>query len=491
MHCKLSQLLDVVPGRRLHFKEAEIRGISCDSRRIKRGFLFVAISGASTNGSRFVHEAIERGAAAIVCEEPPTEEFNRPFYIVSDARKALADLASRFYSEPSDRLNVIGITGTNGKSTTGLLIRSILTAAREKSGILGTIRYELGSRSLSAPMTTPPADDLQEYLWEMANAGCRSAVMEVSSHALSQDRVRGVHFAVGIFTNLTRDHLDYHSSFEEYRDAKGRLFRDLSSRSIAVLNVDDPASEVYAKQTKGILVRYGLDQEAEVTADIDLLDIGGCRFQLCLGEERVPVVSRLIGRHNIYNMLAAAATCWKMGYDIEAIRIGLESVASVPGRLQAVEAGQNFNVFIDYAHTDDAMENVLSSLRPICAGRLIVVFGCGGDRDRGKRPRMGRIADQLADQLVLTSDNPRTEEPLEIIREISSGVTSMNYLIEPDRRAAIRLAVSMARKGDLVLVAGKGHESVQVIGTEVRPFDDLRVTKEVLSGLIRKLRKSS
>jgi UDP-N-acetylmuramoyl-L-alanyl-D-glutamate--2,6-diaminopimelate ligase len=388
-------------------------------------------------------------------------------------------------------LNVIGVTGTNGKSTTAILLRSILTAAEEKSGMLGTIRYEIGSRSLSAPMTTPPADELQKYLWEMANSGCRSAVMEVSSHALSQERVRGVNFAVGIFTNLTRDHLDYHASFEEYREAKGGLFVNLSPHSIAVLNADDPASAVYAKATRGMVARYGLDHEAEVRAEIDKLDLDGCRFQLQLGEERIPVVSRLIGRHNVYNMLAAATTCWKMGYDLDAIRIGLEAVHTVPGRLEIVDAGQDFNVFVDYAHTDDVLENVLSTLRPLCAGRLLVVFGCGGDRDRGKRSKMGAVADQLADQIVLTSDNPRTEEPLEIIREITSGVTSMNYLIEPDRRAAIRLAVSMARKKDVVLIAGKGHESVQVIGTEARPFDDGRVTREVLSGLGRKFRKSS
>lgn len=491
MRCRLGDLLEAVPGRKLWFKDVEIRGISCDSRRVKRGDLFVAIPGGTTDGSRFLREAVERGAAAIVCEEPPAEEPRRPVHIVRDSRRALADLAAKFYAEPSKRLNVIGITGTNGKSTTALLLRSILVAANQKAGLLGTIRYEIGSRSLSAPMTTPPAHELQMYLWEMANSGCRSAVMEVSSHALSQERVRGVRFAVGIFTNLTRDHLDYHHSFENYRDAKGRLFRDLSSRSIAVLNADDPVSSVYGKETKGIVVRFGLDNEAEVSAEIDRLNLDGCRFQLRLGEERVPIVSRLIGRHNVYNMLAAATACWRMGYDIEAIRSGIEAVRSVPGRLESVDVGQDFNVFVDYAHTDDALENVLSSLRPLCRERLIVVFGCGGDRDRGKRSKMGSVADQLADSIVLTSDNPRTEEPLEIIREITSGVKSMNYLIEPDRRSAIRLAASMARKGDVVLVAGKGHESVQVFGTEARPFDDRRVTREVLAGLVRKLRKSS
>lgn len=485
MHRRLGDLLDAVGGEKVHFKDADIRGVTCDSRNVRAGWLFVAIPGTKENGAEYVADAVGRGAAAVVCEGT-APEVKVPVCVVKDARAALSDLAARFYQEPTERINVIGVTGTNGKTTTTFLVRSILEAAGEKPGLLGTIEYSIAGKAIPSPMTTPPADDLQRMFWEMANAGCRSAVMEVSSHSLVQQRVRGVRFAAGIFTNLTRDHLDYHKTHEEYLNAKGILFRQLAPRAVAALNADDPASAIYAAETKGHVVLYGLKKPAEITAEVDSVTFGGTNLRLKLGAETVPVRSRLIGTHNVYNMLSAAAACWKMGYDADAIRTGLEAMTAVPGRLESVDAGQDFAVLVDYAHTDDAMRNVLSCVRPLLRGRLILVFGCGGDRDRGKRPRMGRVADEMSDSVVITSDNPRSEEPLDIIREVAEGFASRKYLIEPDRRKAIRLAITMAKKDDAVLIAGKGHENYQIFKDGPRPFDDRQVAREILEELVKK-----
>jgi UDP-N-acetylmuramoyl-L-alanyl-D-glutamate--2,6-diaminopimelate ligase len=348
----------------------------------------------------------------------------------------------------------------------------------------------VGSRVVAAPMTTPGADDLQKYFWEMANAGCKSAVMEVSSHSLVQQRVRNIRFAAGLFTNITRDHLDYHKTHEEYRAAKGLLFESLSSKAVAALNADDPASLVYAANTKARVVGFGMVKPAPIGATIEQVTFNGTKFRLRMGSEELPVVSRLIGRHNVYNMLGAAATCWAMGYDLEAIKGGLENLTAVPGRLESVDCGQDFSVLVDYAHTDDALKNVLTCLRPLLRGRLHVVFGCGGDRDKGKRPKMGRVAEELADSLIITSDNPRSEEPLDIIRDITVGIQSKTkYLIEPDRRAAIKLAISMAKKDDAVLIAGKGHENYQIFRDGTHPFDDRQVAREILGEMTGHLKK--
>ncbi len=486
---RLSELVQGMSAERVDFRDVEVRGVTCDSRQVQPGALFVAVAGNRLDGGAFVDEAIRRGAAAIVSERAVAGS-PVPVLVVPRAREALADLAARFHGDPTSRLNVVGVTGTNGKTTTTFLLRSIFEAAGQKTGLLGTIQHAVGPRLLPSDNTTPGADTLQRYFAEMAQAGCRSAAMEVSSHALDQDRVRGVRFAAAIFTNLTRDHLDYHPTPEAYRDAKGRLFEGLGPRAIAALNADDETSAVYAARTRARVVRYGLGGGEEVGAVVELGTFNGTRLRIRLGGEEMVLHTRLIGTHNVYNILGAAACAWAMGHDLEHIKAGIENLASVPGRLEPVDCGQDFAVLVDYAHTDDALRNVMQCLRPLVRGRLILVFGCGGDRDRGKRPRMGRVAAELADQVVLTSDNPRSEGPLDIIREVEGGIEDRSRcLIEPDRRGAIKLAVSLARKDDAVLIAGKGHETYQILRDQTRPFDDRLVAREVLSELARNLEK--
>ena len=486
MSLKLSDLLESAPGDRGQFRDAEIRGVTCDSRQVQSGTLFVAVPGHKLDGGAFIDEAIRRGAGAIVAEKA-VESCPVPVIVVASARQALADMSARFHSFPTSRMNVVGVTGTNGKTTTSYIVRSIFEAASEKVGLLGTIQHAVGPRVLPSDNTTPGADTLQRYFSEMVAAGCKSAVMEVSSHALDQGRVRGVQFAGAVFTNLTRDHLDYHPTFESYRDAKGKLFGSLPQRAIAALNADDDVSEHYAKQTSAHIVYYGLKRRAEVSAAVELATFHGTRLRLRLGTEDLRVNTRLVGTHNVYNILGAAACTWAMGYDLEQIKAGIENLASVPGRLDPVDAGQDFAVLVDYAHTDDALRNVLTCLRPLLRGRLIVVFGCGGDRDRGKRPKMGRVAAELADQVILTSDNPRSESPTAILSDITQGISGRTkVLVDPDRRGAIKLAISLARKDDVVLIAGKGHENYQIFRDRTVTFDDRQVAREVLGELAKR-----
>ena len=487
MSVRLSELLQGLPGECLHFREAEIHDVTCDSRQVQPGTLFVAVPGTRQDGAAFSDEAIRRGAVAIVAEKP-VPGCPVPVHVVPEARAALADLAARFHGHPTSRLNVVGVTGTNGKTTTTFLVRSILEAAGQKVGLLGTIQHAVGPRVLPSDNTTPGADTLQRYFAEMVRAGCGAAAMEVSSHALDQGRVRGVRFAAAVFTNLTRDHLDYHPTFEHYRDAKGKLFEMLSPKAVAALNADDPVSAHYAARTPARVLTYGLRGPADVTAAVELVTFHGTRLLLRAGGEEVRVHTRLIGTHNVYNILGAAAAAWGMGYDLEVIKVGVENLAAVPGRLEPVDAGQDFAVLVDYAHTDDALRNVLTCLRPLVRGRLIVVFGCGGDRDRGKRPKMGRVAAELADRVILTSDNPRSESPSAILSDIMAGVPERErkkVLMDVDRRGAIKMAVSLARKDDAVLIAGKGHETVQIFRDRTAGFDDRLVAREVLGEVVR------
>jgi UDP-N-acetylmuramoyl-L-alanyl-D-glutamate--2,6-diaminopimelate ligase len=486
MGIRLSELLESVPGKRENFRDAEVRGVTCDSRQVLPGSLFVAVPGHVQDGGLFIDEAIRRGAGAIVTEKP-IAGCPVPVIVVPSAREAVADLAVNFYKDPTRKMNVVGITGTNGKTTTTYLLRSIFEAAGEKVGLLGTIQYSVGPKLLPSDNTTPGADTLQRFFSEMQAAGCRSAAMEVSSHALDQGRVRGVSFAAAIFSNLTRDHLDYHPTFEHYRDAKGGLFEMLSPKSVAALNADDEVSEVYAERTHAHVVTYGIKRKSEIMGKVELGTFNGTRLRLKLGPSELVVHTRLIGTHNVYNILSAAACTWAMGYDLDHIKAGIENLTSVPGRLEPVDGGQDFPVLVDYAHTDDALRNVLTCLRPLVRGRLFVVFGCGGDRDRGKRPKMGRVASELADRVILTSDNPRSESPMAILGDIAGGIEDKSrYLIEPDRRGAIKLAVSMAQKDDVVLIAGKGHENYQIFRERKEAFDDRQVAREVLSELAKK-----
>jgi UDP-N-acetylmuramoyl-L-alanyl-D-glutamate--2,6-diaminopimelate ligase len=485
MGVRLGELLESFPGERVNFREAEIRGVTCDSRAVQPGWLFVAVPGHKADGNAFVDDAIRRGAGAIVSSRP-IYSCPVPVIRVDDAREALAELAVRYHQDPTSRLNVTGVTGTNGKTTTTFLLRSIFEAAGQKAGVLGTIQHTIGSRSVPSDNTTPGADALQRHFADMLKEGCRAAAMEVSSHALDQNRVQGVRFGGAIFTNLTRDHMDYHPTMEHYRDAKGRLFRGLSPKAVAALNADDPVGEHYAAATPARVVRYGIKSRADVGAEVERATFHGTRMRVRLGEEEILVQTRLVGTHNVYNILGAAALTWAMGFDLDHIKAGVESLTCVPGRLEPVEAGQDFAVLVDYAHTDDALRNVLTCLRPQVRGRLILVFGCGGDRDRGKRPRMGRVASDLADRVVLTSDNPRSESPMEILNEIRAGVKpGTDYLIEPDRRGAIRLALKSAGREDVVLIAGKGHEAYQILNDRTINFDDRRVARELLGELAR------
>jgi UDP-N-acetylmuramoyl-L-alanyl-D-glutamate--2,6-diaminopimelate ligase len=486
MGVRLSELLESFPGERVNFREVEVRGVTCDSRSVLPGTLFVAVQGNTLDGNAFVDDAIRRGAGAIVSQKP-IYSCPVPVIRVDDARESLAELAVRFHGDPTSKLNVIGVTGTNGKTTSTFVLRSILEAAGQKAGVLGTIQHSIGSRTIPSENTTPGADALQKLFADMVEAGCRSAAMEVSSHSLDQGRVRGVRFAAGLFTNLTRDHMDYHPTMEHYRDAKGRLFEQLSSKAIAALNADDPVSDHYAGRTSARVIRFGLKRKAEVSATVELGTFHGTRMRVRLGGEELLVQTRLIGTHNVYNLLGAAAVTWAMGFDLEHIKAGLEGLAAVPGRLEPVEAGQDYAVLVDYAHTDDALRNVLNCLRPQVRGRLTVVFGCGGDRDRGKRPRMGRVASELADKVFLTSDNPRSESATEIIGEIMGGVRpGSDVTIEPDRRSAIKLALQGAQKDDVILIAGKGHETYQIFNDRTISFDDRLIARELLGELARK-----
>jgi UDP-N-acetylmuramoyl-L-alanyl-D-glutamate--2,6-diaminopimelate ligase len=463
-------------------RDHDVTGLTCDSRQVRPGDCFVAVPGEREDGSRYIADAIARGAAAIVAERRPDTSFTVPFLLVPDVREAAARLAAAFFRQPSERLDVVGVTGTKGKTTTAYLIRSILDIAGRPCGLLGTVQYIVGTRALAASNTTPGPVDLQRYLAEMVDAGCTAAVLEVSSHALIQRRVEGVRFRAGVFTNLAQDHLDYHKTLEAYREAKGLLFRMLGPGAASILNRDDPAAPYYAGLSRAPVIEYGIGAGAEIGAEIQAVDFRGTRLTLSARGRRIPIATRLMGRHNVYNILAAAASAVALGVDLDAIRRGVEALGAVPGRLEPIDGGRDFVVMVDYAHTEDALRNVLSCLRPLVRGRLICVFGCGGDRDRGKRPKMGRVAEELADRVILTSDNPRSEDPESILTEIRAGMRDAGRArVLVDRRSAIHEAIAEARAGDIVLIAGKGHETYQVFRDGTRPLDDRLVAREALA----------
>lgn len=463
--------------------DAEIAGVADDSRLCKAGSCFVAVRGTGDDGHRYIPAALAAGAAAVVCEDASTVPPPTPCAMVDDSRRVVGRLAQAAMGWPARKLVTCGITGTNGKSTVGFLMRDILAVAGHRPGLLGTVCYQTGRRSVSATTTTPDPIVLAELIGEMVTGGMTHLVMEVSSHALDQRRAAGIDFDVGVFTNLSGDHLDYHKTMDSYLAVKRRLFEGLRPGSTAVLNRDETASEVMARATGAKAVWYGLSPAADLYARIEEIDASGTRFVLVRGEQSVQVCTPLIGRHNVYNCLAAAAACMSLEVDIGLIAEALGCVERIPGRLERVAVDAPYEVFVDYAHTDDALSNVLKSLRPITGGQIIVLFGCGGDRDRSKRPRMARTAQQLADRVVITSDNPRSERPEAIIDEIVAGLSEegrRRTVLEPDRRKAIALAVAQAGEGDVVIIAGKGHEDYQVIGEKRIHFDDTEVAAEVM-----------
>lgn len=464
-----------------------VRAITYDSRVVERGDVFVALKGVHADGTSFVRQAVERGAAAIVSEQPAPVDVRTPWAAVTDARLALAVLAAALFRHPSSEMQVVGITGTNGKTTTAHLVASVFEAAGIRCGVLGTVGHRIGSEVREATRTTPEAPDVQGLLREMADRGCGACAMEVSSHALSLRRVDAVTFAAAVFTNLTRDHLDFHADMESYFQAKARLFEMLPRDAPSLVNVDDPRGAALAK-TAGRPVTYAIHKPADIVPGPLSFSLDGLTFDVRTPRGTLSVKSALVGRPNVYNILAAVSTGIAMGLSFDAIEHGVSALQGVPGRFQLVSnPTDDVTVVVDYAHTDDALRNLLETARPLARGRLIAVFGCGGDRDRTKRPLMGAVAGRLSDLIVITSDNPRSEDPARIIEEVQRGLTAdtlrnggQRMLAVVDRRAAISQAIERARSGDLVLIAGKGHEKYQVIGDQVLPFDDVAVAREAL-----------
>lgn len=471
-----------------------ISDLSYDSRQVKPGHIFFALRGAKVDGQSFINDAIQKGCIAIVTRKKFELSSSIPQIIVPDPRKTLAVLSHHFYNKPSHQLKVIGITGTNGKTTTAYLIKSILEAAGKKTGLLGTIKYELGPREIAAPITTPESLDLQKYLAEMVQNGMEYAVMEVSSHSLIQKRVAQTRFVAGVLTNVARDHLDFHKTMKIYRKAKALLFRNLEPQDQVILNKDDRAGQLYARLTPSKVNWYSLLTRSNgkpcCFAQIKEMSFQGTKLILNTPAGKLDIKTELTGQYNVYNIAAAAATALALGIEPAAIIKGIESLKAVRGRMEHVMAGQDYEVIVDFAHTDGALKNLLINVKNILInkvkgqpkkGRLILVFGCGGDRDCGKRPLMGGEAARYADIIVLTSDNPRSEDPLKIIADIKQGIKRRNnYYIQPDRYAAIKQALALARTGDVVLIAGKGHETYQIFKDTVKPFDDREVVREIL-----------
>jgi UDP-N-acetylmuramoyl-L-alanyl-D-glutamate--2,6-diaminopimelate ligase len=462
-----------------------IEALSYDSRRAAAGSLFFALHGVKADGAQFALDAAARGAAAIV-SQTPISGCPVPVALVPDARIAMADIARAFYGDPAANLRCVGITGTNGKTTTAFLVKHLLDSVNLRSGLLGTIRYVVGDESLPATHTTPESADMQHLLAQMLDAGNRSVAMEVSSHALVQQRVRGIEWDAAVFTNLTQDHLDYHKTMDAYFDAKALLFDTMfeqkNKRGKAIVNLDDRYGtrllERFPKAVKA--VTYGLGVKADFRAISPRSDVNGTQYQLEAKGRQYLVRLPLIGRFNVYNSLAALAAISSMGLELRAAVKALADSPQVPGRLERVPARRNFSVYVDYAHTDDALTNVLSTLRELGPRRLLVVFGCGGDRDRAKRPLMARVAGQLADHAIVTSDNPRSEDPAKIIADILPGIAGRSYETIVDRKDAIYRAISLAESGDIVLIAGKGHETYQEVNGIRSPFDDVSVARNAI-----------
>jgi UDP-N-acetylmuramoyl-L-alanyl-D-glutamate--2,6-diaminopimelate ligase len=469
-----------------HRLDIQCTGVTHDSRRAAPGAVFVALRGLKMDGAAFAPQAVAAGAAAIVAEQPGPDGALVPWIVVRDARVALALLAAEFYGHPSRQMQVVGITGTNGKTTTSYLTSEIFEAAGVCCGVMGTVMYRIGDRTFDATRTTPEAPEVQGLLRQMIAGGCGACVMEVSSHALALHRVDGMHFAAGVFTNLTRDHLDFHADMEDYFAAKRRLFEMLPAGAPAAINADDPRCGVLVEVAHRP-VTYGINKPADVMPGPLSFSLSGLEFEVRAPQGVVNVRSKLVGRPNVYNILAAVSTTAALGVPLDAIERGLERLAGVPGRFEIVSSpADDITVVVDYAHTDDALRNLLETARPMATRRLITVFGAGGDRDRTKRPLMGMVAARLSDLVVITSDNPRSEDPSRIIDEVKRGAASetrqsnAEILTILDRREGIEQAVKRAGSGDVVLIAGKGHEKYQEIAGRTLAFDDVAVAREAL-----------
>ncbi|MFQ6091151.1 MAG: UDP-N-acetylmuramoyl-L-alanyl-D-glutamate--2,6-diaminopimelate ligase [bacterium] len=480
----LKQILSVLPEAVITGDpDIPIRHIAYDSRKVGPGDLFVALKGLHQDGHAFIGEAVQRGAGAVVLEKD--RRTNEVVTIkVPNTREALARLAAEYYEAPAKELKLVGITGTNGKTTISRLVKSILEVAGRKVGLIGTIEYWVGRERISAGLTTPESLDLHRMLRAMKSQGVEYVVLEVSSHSLSLDRVYGLEFEVGVFSNLSRDHLDFHGTITEYEQAKSRLFQSLDwARAKAVINRDDPSGRRMMEVSKAPVISYGFDRESSIWANGFSLTAVESRFTIHGPEYTLPVDLKLLGRFNISNALAAAGVGYALGIDPPTIREGLEGVDYVEGRFERIDCGQPFTVVIDYSHTPDALEHCLTAARELTQSRVIVVFGCGGDRDRGKRPLMGEVAGRLADQIIITSDNPRSENPERILDEIEDGFhPQTDYERIVDRRRAIEKALALAQEGDCLVIAGKGHEDYQIVGREKIPFNDRTEVERALRG---------
>ncbi|MBF0487332.1 MAG: UDP-N-acetylmuramoyl-L-alanyl-D-glutamate--2,6-diaminopimelate ligase [Nitrospirae bacterium] len=485
----IAQILDKIGVREINGNlNKRASGISYDSRRIEKGTMFFAVKGQHSDGHAYIEEAIKKGAHSVIYEdEIDVDAFSGKDILlvrVDNVRRALAYVSARYYGDPSKELRLTGVTGTNGKTSTCYLMRSILTAYGKKSGMIGTIQYLVGDTVYSAYHTTPEAPEFQMYLNKMLAEGCEYVVSEISSHALAQYRVDAAEFDVVVFTNLTRDHLDYHKDMDDYFRSKKRLFNELlKPGGVSVINADDEFGRELIKEclSRGTdVMAYGMDARADVRAINIKRFANGLDFGISYGGGQYSIVSNLRGYVNIYNILAAFSASVALGIPYDAIIAGISKLRSVRGRFEPVECGQDFSVIVDYAHTDDALRNLIDSMKKLCTGRIITVFGCGGNRDTGKRPIMGRIASTLSDYAIVTSDNPRYEDPGDIIRHIIDGIEGDSYTVEPDRKNAIKMAVNMAVPGDVVLIAGKGHENYQDIKGVRHPFDDRELAEKFI-----------
>ena len=490
---RLDYLLEGIDILESHGRtDIEIKGLTNDSREVKQDYLFVAVKGWNQDGHRYLTDAIQDGAHGLVVEKIEKTYRDTTIVRIADTRAALSKMAARFYNYPARDMKLIGITGTNGKTTTSYILESIMEEAGIHTGVIGTVNCRFNDKSFDMSLTTPESTDLMKTLREMKDAGVTHVIIEVSSHSLEQGRTRDLNWARALFTNFSRDHLDYHSTMEGYFKAKSLLFSSLrvdegGQQIKAVINMDDPKGRVLEKMTTVPVISYGVDCNCMIRAvDIES-DINGIRLKLVTPTGNVSLTSTLLGRINVYNILAAASVAYSIGVDLKNISRGVKKLALVPGRLEYVKNKRELSVFVDYAHSPDALEKVLQTLRPVSSGRLIVVFGCGGDRDKGKRMDMGRIAGKNSDIVIITSDNPRGEDPEEIIDRIVPGVKESGleridlsmaqkekgYDILSDRKKAIRIAINYAGKGDIVLIAGKGHENYQIIGSRKKHFNDV------------------
>ena len=461
----------------------EITRVTDNSRAVRPGDMFIALRGYTVDGYRFIDEAAAKGAGAIVSEKDFQAQGGMVKVLVGDTRTAFPVIADNFFGHPSQKLKVIGVTGTNGKTTITYIIESILKKAGIEPSVIGTISYRIGGRTVQAKNTTPGALELQAMLAEIVRSTGHYAVMEVSSHALDQHRVDTIAYDAAIFTNITPEHLDYHKTLDGYFSAKAKIFDRLKEGGIAILNADDKKVASLKSSLNKKVLTYGINEKADMSAKNIRLSIDDSHFDIATPGGSLNITTRLIGRHNISNLLAATSACYVLGIGSKFIKEGIEAMTFVPGRLEPVVSGQPFKVFVDFAHTEDALNNTLSLLREVSKAKIITVFGCGGDRGREKRPLMGKTACRLSDHVIVTSDNPRSEDLSRIIDEIVKGVKGgySNYEILPDRRDAIDKALSLAKVGSIVVIAGKGHENYQIIGDKTFPFDDREVVKEILA----------